>query len=438
MIQPKIIKTPGGLTAWYAYDPKTPVIAINFAFRGGARLDPAGKAGLSSFAAGILDSGTMNRDPKDFDAYKQDYAIQMGFSADSDQLGGALATLVPDKDKAFDLLHEVLATPRLKDDIFQIIMNQAKISLANVANEPSYLAGRKLQTMLFPNHPYRYPSEGLPETIDKITLKDVESFLKENLSKDRLVISVTGNISEGDAITALDKIFGSLPEKSAKPVDNQVKPVIDGSTEIIDMKIPQSMIYFVLPGITYDDPDFLKAALLMHIMGEEQSSRLFREVREKNGLAYAVSSTMVWMQDTGYIIGMVGTTKAKADQSMNIVKHEWAHLKKDGITAEELENAKTFMLHSYPLHFRNSSGISKILLGYQLFHRPVDYFQKREALIKAITLKEMNDFIARVIEPAKLTFVVVGRPDQAPALDIPSDVKKEPAIPESPVETKKA
>lgn len=435
IIQPKVIKTPGGLTAWYTYDDKTPVIAINFAFKGGARLDPEGKAGLASFSASILDSGTMNRDPKDLDAFKQDYAIQLGFSGDTDQLGGSLATLAQHKDKAFDLLHEVLTSPRLKEDVFDITMNQATIALANIAKDPSYLANRHLQEQMFPNHPYRFPSDGLPETIKNITLKDVGTYLKDNLTKDRLVISINGNIKEADAIKALDKIFTGLPDKAAKALDSKVKPVIDGSKHIIDMQIPQSMIYFVMPGITYDDPDFMKAALLLHIVGESQGSRLFREVREKKGLAYDVAAAMVWLQEAGYIVGMVGTTKTKANQSIDIVRQEWQRLKKEGITAEELEDAKTFMLNSYPLKFKNSGAIGKIQLGYQLFHRPVDYFQKRDALIKGITLKEMNDFIARVIEPEKLTFVIVGRPEEVPALDIESDVKK-PKVPTPPEEIK--
>jgi zinc protease len=412
MVVPKVIKTPGGLTAWYVHDENTPVISMHFTFKGGARLDPEGKAGVADITSDLLSSGTMEKDNNAFDAYKQDYAIQLDFSADSDQLGGGLTTLVQYKDKAFDLLHEVITSPRLKDDIFNTTMDQATTALANASHEPSYLAKRSLEKMLFSGHPYQNPSEGTPESIKKITLKDIGAFIKENLTKDRLLISINGNITEAEAISMLDKTFGSLPDKGSKPLDSRFVPNVKGQTEIIDLKIPQSLIFFVLPGVMYDDPDFLKAALMMHIMGEEQASRLFREVREKHGLAYAVGASNSWRQETGLINGMVGTTKDKAAQSIEILKQEWARLKKDGITAEELENAKTYMLNQYPLNFSNSGAISKILLGYQLVHRPIDYFQKREQWIKAITLKEMNDFIAKTIQPEKLTFVIVGRPNE--------------------------
>lgn len=420
-IEPKIIKTPGGLTAWYFYDKNTPVISMSFLFKGGARLDPAGKAGLADFTADLLDAGTMQKDPNEFDAFKQDYAIQLGFSADADQLSGDLTMLVQHKDKAFDLLKEVLTSPRLKDDVFNTIMNMSKTSLANATNEPSYLAKRKLETMLFKGHPYENPAEGLPQTISKITLKDINAYIKNGLTKDRLLIALSGNLSEAEAIAMLDKTFGPLPEKSELPVGKRIKPAIEGQHEVIDLKIPQSIIFFVLPGIMYDDPDFLKAALMMHIMGEEQSSRLFQEIREKHGLAYAVQSSSAWRQEAGYIAGMVGSPKTKAYQSIDILKQEWVRLKKDGITAEELESAKTFMLNSYPLRFKNSTAIAKILLGYQFVNRPIDYFQKRDQLISSITLKEMNDFITKTIEPEKLTFVIVGRPDE---VTVKGDIKQ--------------
>ncbi len=414
-IKPQIIKTPGGLTAWYFYDKATPVISISFLFKGGARLDPEGKAGVADFTTSLLNSGTVHKDPNEFDAYKQDYAIQLSFSTDSDKVGGELTTLVQHKDKAFDLLKEVFTSPRLKQDIFDNIMNMSRTSLANQTNDPSYLARRRLDTMLFKNHPYENPPEGLPQTISKITLKDIGSYIKDNLTQDKLQIAITGNIDEAHAIKMLDSTFGVLPKKSAEFKSTKTKPAINGQHDVIELKIPQSLIFFVLPGVTYDDPDFIKAALLMHIMGEEQSSRLFQEIREKRGLAYVVSASAIWRQDAGYIGGMVGSPKAKAAQSIELLKQEWARLKKDGITAEELDGAKTFMMNSYPLRFRNSSAISAILLGYQFVGRPVDYFQKREEMIAAITLKDMNDFITRVIEPEKLTFVVVGRPDEAPA-----------------------
>jgi zinc protease len=315
-IEPKLIKSPGGITAWFFNDPNTPVIAINFLFRGGARLDPAGKAGLASITSDLLDSGTMEKDPNQFDGLKQDYAIQMDFTSDADQLGGSLATLVQHKDIAFDLLHEVLTSPRLKEDVFANVMNMARTSLANETNEPNYLAKRKMQTMLFKGHSYENPVDGLPGTIEKITLKDIGTFIKSNLTKDRLVVSITGNLSEADSIAMLDKIFGSLPEKSSIPLDARIKPAINGQHEIIDLKIPQSIIFFVLPGVMYDDPDFMKSALLMHIMGEGFTSRLYREIREKHGLAYAVFANNVWSQEAGYLGGMVGSPKAKASQSI--------------------------------------------------------------------------------------------------------------------------
>jgi zinc protease len=411
MVVPKAIKTPKGLTAWYVEDKNTPVIAMNFLFKGGARLDPAGKAGVADLTADLLESGTMSKDPNAFDAYLQDYAIQLDFKADDDQLGGSLATLVQYKDQGFGLLKEVLTSPRFKEDVFEITKAQALTALANAAKDPNYQARRKFDPLVFQGHAYEQPTEGVPETIKAITLKDIETYHKTNLTKDRLLISINGNISEKDAIKLIDETFGHLPDKATKPLDDRFKPKIQGQTEVVDLAIPQSVILFALPGIMYDDPDFIKASLFMHIMGTEQAGRLFNEIREKRGLAYAVGAGPVWKQEAGYFAGMVGTTKDKAAESIKLLRSEWAKVKQTGITQEELDGAKKFLLHSYPLNFNSSAAISKMLLGYQLVHRPLDYFQKREAMIQAITLKEMNEFITKVLQPDKLTMVIVGRPE---------------------------
>lgn len=411
-VKPKLIKTPGGLEIWYVYDKNTPVIALNFLFKGGATADPVGKEGLAVFTAQILSSGTATKEPKDFDEYKQDYGIQLGFSADLDQLGGFLTMLKEHEDKSFALLSECLTQPRLKEDVYVNIMNAMKTALANKAKDPATMASKKMNELLFKGHTYEREPSGTKESMRRITLEDVDVYIKNNLTKDQLLLSVVGNIEEKELSRKLDEIFGKLPAKSKTPAPAYIEPAVQGQTEIIDLAIPQSYILFALPGIHYDDPDFIKAALLLHIMGHQPSSRLYKEIREKRGLAYVVAASNVWRQSTGYIMGMVGTTKDKTKISTELVREQWQKLKKDGITAEELDDAKLYMRNTYPLRFDSSDAISKILLGFQFVKRPITYFQDREKLFNAITLKDMNDFIQKTIHPEKLTFVVVGRPEE--------------------------
>ncbi|MBP6985567.1 MAG: insulinase family protein [Alphaproteobacteria bacterium] len=412
VIQPKVIRTPGGISLWYLYDKNTSVISLSFLFNGGARCDPEGKEGLAFITSGMFGSGTKDKEPKIFDAYKQDYGIQLGFFADSDKFNGKLAMLVEHKDIAFQALIETLSTPRLQQDVFKIIINNLKTSLANKETDPGSLAMRAIQTVLFQGHPYANQVEGTLKSIDNITLRDIEGYVQNNLTQDRLFIAVVGNIEEKELAEYIDKSFGLLPKKAKGKAGYRMSPKHTDSMEVIDMSIPQSIIYFSLPGLNFDDPDFMKMALLMHIMGDHSSSRLYNEVREKRSLAYAVSASHVWRQDAGFIIGMVGTTKENADQSIDVLRNEWIRLKKDGITQEELDGAKAFMKNTYPLKFNSSEAISEILLGFQFAGRPIDYFQKREKILSSVSLKEMNKFIQDKIQPEKLTFAVVGRPDK--------------------------
>lgn len=408
-ITPKEIKTPLGLKVWYLQDTNTPVIALSFSFEGGAKTDFENKEGLASSAVAILGEGTREKDLKTVDEFLQDHAISLRFNASIDSIEGSLAMLTDHKEEAFDILRETLMSPRMNHETLEKVKKDLLTHLANIANDPTYMATRKLESLLFPNHPYGKPVLGTSVSIKKIKLQDIEAYLDQNMSQDRLTIAITGNISEDEVKSFVDKTFGGLPEKGKPLLENRIDPIIQGQLEPITLNIPQSLILFALPGIMYDDPDFIEASLLLHIMGGGQQSRLFQEIREKRGLAYAIAAGIIWNQEAGYFKGFLGTTFDKTGESIQLTQQEWKRLKEKGVSEEELKDAKTNMINSYPLRFTNSQTIATVLVGYQRSKRPIDYFQKREKMIEEVTVEDMNNFIKRIIQPDKLTFVVVGK-----------------------------
>lgn len=409
MKAPKEITTPKGFVVWYLHDPNTPVISMKFAFRGGARLDPTGKERTAILTADMLSDGTASKTPKQFDETQQDYAFTLDFTANGDFFQGELTMLHKYREQAFQLLKETLTSPRFDDESLRKMKEFALTSLANIAKSPDYLANLRMREMLFHGHRYSRLPIGSVASVNNISLDDIKAYFKENLTRDRLIVIIVGNIDENEAKQKIDEVFEILPKVGAPFKDILVNPDIQGHNEAILLDIPQSVIYMMLPGLMYSDPNFMKLGLLTHIIGGGQSSIMFKEVREKRGLAYDASVGTSWAQEAGYIIGFMGTKAEKTAESIKVARQVWDGIVSQGVTQQVLDDAKTYMINSFPMQFTDTESLSNMLLGFRLSGRPIDYFQKRAEMINAVTLDDMNAFIKATIHPDKLTFLVVGK-----------------------------
>jgi zinc protease len=152
-----------------------------------------------------------------------------------------------------------------------------------------------------------------------------------------------------------------------------------------------------------------------HILGGGGlSSRLYREVREKRGLAYSVYESLSWMEHSALIIGNTGTRADRAAETVEAINNEVRRMGEDGPTQKELDEAKSYLKGSQMLALDTSSKLASALLQYQLDRLPIDYIEKRNAIVDAVTLDEAKKAARRLWGQGLLT-VVVGRPPQAVA-----------------------
>ena len=352
------IVTGKGIVAWFVPDKSVPLIAFSFAFRNaGSATDPDGKEGLAEMASGLLDEGAGDMESQDFQRALENIAAQMSFSAGRDSFSGRLRTLTAER------------------------------------------------------HPYSKPSDGTEKTVAALTTDDLKSFVRGRFSRDRLVIGVVGDITEQELKTRLDSVFGDLPATGPKFDIAETTPAGSGKTLIVRKQIPQSVIVLGHAGIKRDDPDWYKALLVTRVFGGGGlSSRLYEEVREKRGLAYSVYAYLSPMEHSGLVAAGVATQNARAAESVSVIRAEWKKLSEKGITAKELETAKTYLNGSFPLRLGSSRGIANMLVGIQMSDLGMDYIRKRPSIIDSITLKEANRVARRLFREKDLTVVIVGDP----------------------------
>jgi zinc protease len=149
-----------------------------------------------------------------------------------------------------------------------------------------------------------------------------------------------------------------------------------------------------------------------HVLGSGGfTSRLYKVVREKRGLAYVVYSSLNPLAHAGLIVGGAGTANPRVAETIQVLKDEWARMARDGMTEAELADAKTFLTGSYPLRFTSSGRIASMLVGIQLDNLGIDYMDRRNGLIEAVTLADANRTAAKYLRRDRLTFVIVGQPE---------------------------
>jgi len=407
--------SPGGIEAWFVQDATVPLIAMEYAFSGGAAQDPADKPGVANMVASLIDEGSGDLDSKAYHERLDRRAIELSFSATRDTFRGSLRMLRDNKDEAFDLLRMALTSPHFDTADVERIRSQIISGLHRDTTNPSALAGRKFLELAFGDHPYGRQASGTLESVPTITVDNMKDYVHRVIAKDTLKIAVVGDVDPATLGKLLDQTFGGLPAKASLTPVPDVVAAKPPQRAFVPIDVPQTVITFGGPGVKRNDPNFMAAYIVSHIMGGGGlSSRLYREVREKRGLAYSVYMALMWMEHSGISIGNTGTRADRAGDTIDAIEKEVRRMAEEGPTQTELDEAKSYLKGSQMLSLDTSSKLAQAMLQYQLDKLPIDYIEKRNAIIDAVTLDDAKQAAKRLWSQGLLT-VIVGRAPQAAA-----------------------
>ncbi len=412
----KEVKSPGGLTAYLSEDHTVPIIAVSFLFNGGSALDPADKVGLSNLATSTIDEGAGPLDSFAFQSELQDKAISLRFDAAADDIRGRVVTTTPNAARAFELLHLALTQPRFDAEPVERIRRELLVGILSRDEDPSSVAQEKLWSTIFGNHPYARNEDGTENTMKAITVADLRAWVKSRFARDRVLIAVSGDITPADLGKAMDQIFGALPATTGLNATVPPAPVsTKGQVVRVTKNLPQTVIYIGQKGILRSDPDWYIATVVDYVFGGGGfQSRLMDEVREKRGLAYGVSTALVPYDAGAMMFAQVGTRADQAETSLKIIRDEWKKMHDAGPTEEELKTAKLYLTGAWPLRFTSTQSIAEMLLAVQKDKLGIDYLDKRNSLIEAVTLDDAKRLARRLYDPEGLTVVMVGPAPKAP------------------------
>lgn len=405
------VTSSSGIEAWLVEDHNLPVIALEFAFLNGSSQDPNGKAGAINLIAGLLDEGAGDMDAEAFQNALADRAIELSFSADRDDFRGSVRTLSFHKADAFRLAALALAQPRFDDDAVDRVKAQISAGLRREQQDPDSIARNTFVRLAFPGHPYGQPGRGTLESVAAIMPADLRLLAGRLFNRSSLKVVAVGAITPAELKDALDEVFGPLPAGNSLPSIAPTALSGLGQVEVVEMDVPQTALRYGAPAFGRTDPDYIAAEVVNHILGGSAfTSRLFMEVREKRGLAYGVSSGLVPLKRAAFHVGVTATKNDRVAESLDVMRAEMRSLAKEGPTANELSEAKDYLIGSFPLRFDTSGKIAGQLLNFSINELGVEYVEKRNDLFRAVGMADARRAAERLYGDDQLLVVAVGKP----------------------------
>ena len=405
------ITSPGGIDAWLVQDDTIPFVSVTMMFRGGASLDAPETRGAVNLMTALLEEGAGDLDFTGFAEATEALGTDIGFSVGDDALVVSFRALSENRDEAADLLRLALVQPRFDPDRVELVRAQVQTVIRAEDTDPSAIAAKEMARQAWGEHPYASSINGTLETVGALTRDDLLAAKDRVLARDRVVVAAAGDIGAEALGKMLDHVLGDLPATGTAPLPEPATLGLTGGVTVIDWDSPQTVVAFAGPGLPMEDPDYFAAFVANHVLGGGGfSARLMDEIRDKRGLTYGV-----WSQISNQLYGDtwgggMASGNERVAEAVELVRQEWDRMAENGVTRQELDDAKTYLTGEYPLRFNGNGRIANILAGMQLIGLPADYVDTRNDRVQAVTQEDVQRVAARLLDSGALRFVLVGRP----------------------------
>lgn len=400
--------SPSGARVYFVESRALPILDVQVDFAAGSMFDPAGKAGLASLTRGLMDLGAGDLDENAIADRLADLGAQLGGGADADRASVSLRTLsVADKrDPALGILRTVLGAPRFEPAVFDREKTRTIAGLREALTRPDTIAGKAFWESLYPRHPYG--RQAVPETVAAIGRDDLVNFYRTYFNARNAFITLVGDISRADAEKIADSLVAGLPQGAAPPL-----PAPPGVPKAATQRIPhpaaQTHLYVGMPAIARGHPDFFPLIVGNYTLGGGGFvSRLMKEVRDKRGYAYSVYSYFAPLKQPGpFQIGLQ-TKRAQADEALQVTQTVIRNFLREGPSADELTAAKANLVGSFPLRLDSNKKILENVANIGFYGLPLDYLDRYQERVEAVTAEEVRRAFARHVRPEHLVTVMVA------------------------------
>ncbi|WP_104761374.1 M16 family metallopeptidase [Helicobacter cetorum] len=385
-----------------------PMGFVHLVFRGGGSLGDKEKLGLAKLFSQVLNEGTKELGAVKFAQLLEQKAINLSVDSSEQDLQITLEFLKEYEQEAIKRLNELLKSPNFTQNALEKVQTRMLAALLQKESDFDYMAKIALKQELFFNTPLANPTLGTKKSLQSIKLDDLKAQFTKVFELDKLVIVLGGDLNIEQTLKHLDNALNFLPK--GKAYDEPYFQTSDKKQEKILYKdTQQAYVYFGAPFKVKDfKQDLAKAKVMMFVLGGGFGSRLMEEIRVKEGLAYSVYMRANLSKTAHFAGGYLQTKLSTQAKSIALVKKLVKEFIQKGMTKQELDDAKKFLLGSEPLH--NETLSSRLRTKFHNFYLglPLDFDKTMLEQIRVLNLDEINQFIKSHTEVNDLSFAIIS------------------------------
>jgi zinc protease len=403
-----------GLVVITSQQPALPMVTLSLLIESGSRLDPAGREGAANLAAQLLTYGTKKRSAVEFSDALDFLGATISTGCSEEAVTANLTVLKKDLDAGLELLTEMLTQAAFPAEEIER-QKQAVIATIRAQEEqPGHVAEVKFMEALYPKSPYGRQVEGTAESVKRIDRAALLDYYDQNIRPERAILAVVGDVSEKEIVGKLTNAFQPW-QKKAGGKTGAAAPTAGPPTIIkINRQLTQANIVLGHAGVPRTHPDYYAIQVMNYILGGGGfSARLMDSIRNERGFAYSVYSQFEPQKYTGSFQVVMQTKNESAAEAIKLAVAEIRKIREQGVTDAELNEAKDYLVGSFPLRFDTNRKVAAFLSQVEFYGLGLDYPDKYPEIIKKITNTDVVRVAKAYLHPEKLITVVVA--DQAKA-----------------------
>jgi zinc protease len=389
----------------------TPAVTLLVGVRAGAYYDANGGEGTAALVARVLDRGTSSRSASDIADELDNRGAALSVVAGRHQLTVSATCLAEDFDAIFAMAADIVQHPLF--DAREVETRRAELLTAILQDEddPGAVAVDLAMSRLYPHHPYGRRPRGSTESVSKITRDDLVDFHRMWFTPEGATVVVVGDVGTEDVVRAASRAFGSWSQpRPAEPAVPAVAPHTERDLAVTPMmNKAQVDIAYALVGVRRADPDYYAAWVMNNALGQYAlGGRLGDSIREKQGMAYYVYSSLDASLAEGPLMIRAGVSGADVERTLSSIDQEIVAVRDGGLTEKEISESKRYLIGSIPRQLETNSGIAGFLLSAEFHGLGADYDSLLPGEIDAVSLDDAHRVAARLLDPGRAEIAVAG------------------------------
>ncbi len=407
-------KLKNGITVYLMEQHEIPLVNVNMVFNAGSIHDGT-QFGLSSTTADGLLLGTSKYTKSDIEEKTDFLGAQLNTYSSKDKAGLAATFAKKDQAVLFDIIQQVVMHPNFENSEYEKSKKRNILQLTQQKESPRAVISNYFDSFVYSDFPYAHPTNGTPQTIEKITREQLIEFYQTNYTTEQAAIAIVGDFKIGDMKKTVAQLFDNWKTKPARMIKRKAPEMdFDQSRVLLVNKEDATETTFLIggKGIPYNSEDYVSIMVANTILGDRFTSWLNDALRVNSGLTYGAGSRFIRNQFAGTFYISTFTKNQTTVQAIDMALNVLDSLHQTGPNEQILASAKAYVKGDFPPNYESASSLALLLTDMHIYKFDENFINLFQKKVEQIDLPQIKAVIKKYFPQNKLQFVVIGKTEE--------------------------